>query len=37
MKSVLLVAQLSAVSPCTETETEEDKAGEGVKVLEGED
>jgi hypothetical protein len=30
---VLLVEQLSAVNPSTETETEEDKTGSGVKML----
>ena len=33
MKRVLLVEQLSAVSPTTETETDEDKTGSGVKVF----
>ena len=33
MKRVLLVEQLSAVSPTTETETDEDKTGSGVNVF----
>ena len=30
---MLLVEQLSAVNPRTETETDEDKTGEGVKIF----
>ena len=37
MYRVLLVTQLSAVNPRTETDTEEDKAGEGVNVFEDDD
>ena len=33
---MLLVEQLSAVNPTTETDTEEDKTDEGVKIFVGE-
>ena len=34
---MILVEQLSAVSPLTDTETEDDKAGEGVNTFVGDD